>query len=917
MLQPSVSADQSDLDRAADKLLTFVKKASDTPNTSEYEVLEQEIRDPKFDHPLKDDFLDIAHQMRTVRDLEDVSQDIVRSLNNIRSYLNSALENHNTLNNVHQHPCMKLSIDWDNGENLSQNSTNGIVGDPITTLKKLIIVLDNNLKELVGNKEESQEREEDENVEFAAFKDRIIECLGNIVDGIDSETNLSDMDPVFDVLFETISKNFLFLKNVYFSRFQQMKKEAVWLKKIIELVHNYPCMQNRMAEITKQKRSIERSIKILSFSIDLANEDLEEEANSDSLKQEISEYQRKIHEKREELCSIIHESNEIRQKIWILHQHGFSDVKLSKDDHEVILSMFRIPELSPVMFQRLAMFSGSHKVFMGIEKQTKKQYVIKKYHVDEQTQLDNLKKEIKILQKVKHRNIVALEGYYMKKDHVLNLNTIHVVMPFYNGGDLKNYIQSQRGTGIPMDIIFWERIWRQLLTAIQHIHANNVIHCDITPENIFIEREEEVVRVILGDFDESCDSLSGRSLPKQVTASFKSDMYAFGQTIKDVMTSQELSELSSLQQLVNQCLSEDASQRPTASQALAHEFFVIAVLQKEEELQTKLKQIEMNERTLERKRQDIDSKARNVQLDMSYLQIQWTRFEEQQNQHAFELEFKRQLNLQKEKYLKQLEEKLQKEAQSQLTLRLPEYWNNRALGANFSQTQLVDVTNTMKQIIQELLDLTCETTTLGGDQQHTRLVVSQVFRVENALLFSLYNFRKQQILSYNDAPKSIVVKTMDNIPSATYESAYTWIQQCGLDRTCNEVYLWHGTTPETLNTIVEYGFDERVSNLSGPFGAGIYFAENSSKSDDSTTNEFPMLLSRVVLGRQIFEAESKGQSLKDHRRPPLIPNIQHGKERVFDSVHGKSNASSSAYNEYIVYDKNQCYPEFLIKYQRQ
>jgi hypothetical protein len=27
------------------------------------------------------------------------------------------------------------------------------------------------------------------------------------------------------------------------------------------------------------------------------------------------------------------------------------------------------------------------------------------------------------------------------------------------------------------------------------------------------------------------------------------------------------------------------------------------------------------------------------------------------------------------------------------------------------------------------------------------------------------------------------------------------------------------------------GFDERVSNLSGLFGCGVYFAENSSKSD--------------------------------------------------------------------------------------
>lgn len=33
-----------------------------------------------------------------------------------------------------------------------------------------------------------------------------------------------------------------------------------------------------------------------------------------------------------------------------------------------------------------------------------------------------------------------------------------------------------------------------------------------------------------------------------------------------------------------------------------------------------------------------------------------------------------------------------------------------------------------------------------------------------------------------------------------------------------------------VDKIANHGFDERVSNLAGMFGCGIYFAENSSKS---------------------------------------------------------------------------------------
>jgi hypothetical protein len=47
----------------------------------------------------------------------------------------------------------------------------------------------------------------------------------------------------------------------------------------------------------------------------------------------------------------------------------------------------------------------------------------------------------------------------------------------------------------------------------------------------------------------------------------------------------------------------------------------------------------------------------------------------------------------------------------------------------------------------------------------------------------------------------------------------------------NEHYLFHGTKPECVDVLTHRGFDERVGELGGLFGAGCYFAENSSKSD--------------------------------------------------------------------------------------
>jgi len=72
-----------------------------------------------------------------------------------------------------------------------------------------------------------------------------------------------------------------------------------------------------------------------------------------------------------------------------------------------------------------------------------------------------------------------------------------------------------------------------------------------------------------------------------------------------------------------------------------------------------------------------------------------------------------------------------------------------------------------------------------------------------------------------------------------------------------------------------------------------------------------MFLCRVAMGQQIHYANGHASRM---RRPPEVPN---GNGRAYDSVIGQSNASSSSYREFIVYDGNQCYPEFLVKYKRE
>eukprot|EP00932_Pfiesteria_piscicida_P018211 SRR837773.5073.p2 GENE.SRR837773.5073~~SRR837773.5073.p2 ORF type:complete len:170 (+),score=39.55 SRR837773.5073:59-511(+) len=92
--------------------------------------------------------------------------------------------------------------------------------------------------------------------------------------------------------------------------------------------------------------------------------------------------------------------------------------------------------------------------------------------------------------------------------HVLDLTEImetptefFIVMPKCTGGELFEYLATE--TEIPEAEC--KRIIREILTAVGHLHKNNIIHRDIKPENIMFQvdstKKNSPRNVQLIDFD--------------------------------------------------------------------------------------------------------------------------------------------------------------------------------------------------------------------------------------------------------------------------------------------------------------------------------------------------------------------------------------------------------------------------------
>jgi len=79
-----------------------------------------------------------------------------------------------------------------------------------------------------------------------------------------------------------------------------------------------------------------------------------------------------------------------------------------------------------------------------------------------------------------HPNIVNIYDVGEESD-----NIYYIVMEYVNGETLKNYIQNHS----PLPVVKAIDIMKQIVSAIKHAHQNNIIHRDIKPQNILIDKK--------------------------------------------------------------------------------------------------------------------------------------------------------------------------------------------------------------------------------------------------------------------------------------------------------------------------------------------------------------------------------------------------------------------------------------------
>ncbi|XP_076165189.1 tankyrase isoform X1 [Ptiloglossa arizonensis] len=186
----------------------------------------------------------------------------------------------------------------------------------------------------------------------------------------------------------------------------------------------------------------------------------------------------------------------------------------------------------------------------------------------------------------------------------------------------------------------------------------------------------------------------------------------------------------------------------------------------------------------------------------------------------------------------------------------------------------------------------------------SRYNIVRIQKVQNRKLWERYAHRRQEVAEEVGAAAPSSPSTGSRTtPGSTLPQA-------------NERMLFHGSP--FINAIVQKGFDERHAYIGGMFGAGIYFAEHSSKSNQYVYGicggtgcpahkdrscyicHRHLLLCRVTLGKSFLQFSA----MKMAHAPP-----------GHHSVMGRPSQGGLVFPEYVVYRGEQAYPEYLITYQ--
>eukprot|EP00931_Biecheleriopsis_adriatica_P119850 TRINITY_DN95026_c0_g1_i1.p1 TRINITY_DN95026_c0_g1~~TRINITY_DN95026_c0_g1_i1.p1 ORF type:complete len:596 (-),score=88.61 TRINITY_DN95026_c0_g1_i1:32-1795(-) len=247
----------------------------------------------------------------------------------------------------------------------------------------------------------------------------------------------------------------------------------------------------------------------------------------------------------------------------------------------------------------------------------------------------------------------------------------------------------------------------------------------------------------------------------------------------------------------------------------------------------------------------------------------------------------------------------------------PRYWSHAPSGRQ-DCNEIVQLEMDKMPLLQHLINSTYVNTWTRDRKTHSpenpdvpkAFRVVRAFRSENSKNWREYCVRRAEMAKDYGAGRTPVYDVKSGVAWASCAHAFG---DEPLQRSCNEWLLFHGTSPEAALSICQNDF--RISLAGGStgtlYGRGTYCAESITKADEyakNTNGEFAVLLVRA-LGGCVHYTDELEPDAEDLTRSCI--------EGPYDSVLGDREKCRGTYREFVFFDTENLYPEYILIYRRE
>jgi MAP/microtubule affinity-regulating kinase len=126
-------------------------------------------------------------------------------------------------------------------------------------------------------------------------------------------------------------------------------------------------------------------------------------------------------------------------------------------------------------------------VRVGLHKPSNKKVamkIYKKYKLEEPNRRKSVKREIKLMEKMKHKHIIQLYEIIDTHKYVI------LIMEYVGGGSLHEYIKSKPNRRLEENDA--KRIFKQIIEGLRYCHSRCITHRDIKLENLLLDDEKNM-----------------------------------------------------------------------------------------------------------------------------------------------------------------------------------------------------------------------------------------------------------------------------------------------------------------------------------------------------------------------------------------------------------------------------------------